>query len=83
MEYLEPSAVGVRIGHTSAPDQSSTKGAAPSLEKIDSLAPHAMILGSFFQLDKDFSQYEFRYIPESFYINYFSNEIFRPPLLST
>ena len=82
VEYLEPSAVGVRIGHTSATDQSSTKEKSSTTEKTDSPAPHAMIWSFLILLKKNSSQYKFQCLPESLFIKHFSKEIFHPPLLS-
>jgi hypothetical protein len=81
VEYLEPSAVGVRIGHTSSPNQSGTKEKSSSTEKNGSLSPHAMIWDSLFLLNQDFSHNKFKFLPEPFFPKLFLKEIFHPPLL--
>ncbi len=82
VEYLEPSAVGVRIGPTPSSNQSSGQEKSPSADGIGIIAPHAMIWNSPILINKNFSHHKFQNPPEYFFCKLLSKEIFHPPLLS-
>ncbi len=81
MEYLEPSAVGVRaINHFQARGASSTIPSCPISEDNTISTPHAMISMSPFSLEEDGRHLSFYSLPASLSLHAFSKEIFHPPV---
>ena len=82
VEYVEPSAIGVRIGGIPPSSQSSTKEKSTSVENTGTMPPHAMVWNSSILISSNLVYHKFQNFPETFVCKLFSLEIFHPPLIS-